>query len=105
TREVAFDHEFGHAATVRPRPRARNPGNLETLTGGSRTSRIMRPPCRPARALAEWDAMTEQPPSSKPQREDIAQQLEKTAADLRTLAEQLGAVPPGGPKPVSPRRA
>ena len=49
--------------------------------------------------------MTEPPPSAKPQPADIARQLDKTAADLRTLAEQLGAVRPGSSKPVSPRRA
>ena len=33
----------------------------------------------------------------------IGSQLEKTAADLRTLAEQLGAIPPGSQTP--PRNA
>jgi hypothetical protein len=36
---------------------------------------------------------------------EVARQLDKTAADLRTLAEQLGAIPPGPAKPVSQRRA
>src|SRR5215831_11851523 len=50
------------------------------------------------------DAMVE-PPSSKAKPDDIATQLDRTAADLRTLAEQLGAVRPGPPRVVSPRRA
>jgi len=49
--------------------------------------------------------MTESPPSPKPQPEDIAAQLERTAADLRTLGEQLGAVQPGGSAPMTRRRA
>ena len=49
--------------------------------------------------------MAEPPPSPKPPPEDIARQLDRTAADLRTLAEQLGAVRPGAPATVSRQRA
>jgi hypothetical protein len=49
--------------------------------------------------------MTEQPPSQTPESEQLAQQLARTAADLRTLAEQLGAIPPGPAKVYSLRRA
>jgi hypothetical protein len=46
--------------------------------------------------------MAETPPPSDPP--EISAQLEKTAADLRTLAEELGAIPVGS-KPISPRTA
>lgn len=48
--------------------------------------------------------MTE-PPSPKARPDEIADQLDKTAADLRTLGEQLGAIPVGPPRTVSRRRA
>jgi len=49
--------------------------------------------------------MNKPPPvGAKP--DDIASQLEKTEADLRVLAEQLGAIPPGSQaRTVSPRQA
>jgi len=51
-------------------------------------------------------AMAETDPSGDAQPADIIQQLERTAGDLRTLAEQLGAIPPGSrPKVVSQRQA
>jgi len=46
--------------------------------------------------------MTE-PPSSDSQA--VAEQLAKTAADLRVLGEQIGAVPPGTQKEYSVQRA
>jgi hypothetical protein len=50
--------------------------------------------------------MAEADPSDKAQPADIAQQLERTAGDLRTLAEQLGAIPPGSAaRTVSSRQA
>jgi Flp pilus assembly protein TadB len=48
--------------------------------------------------------MDESPTPAKPPA--IAEQLEKTEADLRTLAESLGAIPSGStPKTISPRTA
>jgi hypothetical protein len=48
--------------------------------------------------------MAEPPPPTQPQPrpDDIAKQLDMTAANLRTLAEQLGAVRPGAAAPFSP---
>ena len=47
-----------------------------------------------------------EPSSSEPaDSQALAQQLERTEADLRALGEQLGAVPPGGGKAYSVRRA
>lgn len=48
--------------------------------------------------------MTETPPTDASNQE-LGQQLERTAADLRVLGEQLGAVPPGGSKVYSVQRA
>ena|SRR5215470_3989283 len=50
------------------------------------------------------DAMVD-PRSSNAQPDEVGRQLDKTAADLRTLAEQLGAIPDGSPRAISPRRA
>jgi hypothetical protein len=55
--------------------------------------------------LAKWDAMAEQPPAAKPPAEEMAAQLAKTEADLRTLGEQLGAIPHSPAKAMSQRRA
>jgi len=49
--------------------------------------------------------MAEPPHVAKPQEDPIAEQLAKTAADLRTLGEQLGAISHTAPKEISPRRA
>lgn len=49
--------------------------------------------------------MAEPSPIAKPSNEELAQQLDKTAADLRTLGEQLGAIPRSSPKVMSLRRA
>ena len=49
--------------------------------------------------------MAEPPNTAKPQTDEIAAQLTKTAADLRTLGEQLGAISHTAPKEISPRRA
>jgi hypothetical protein len=50
--------------------------------------------------------MAQADPPGEAQPADIAQQLERTTADLRTLAEQLGAIPPGSAtKVVSQRQA
>ena len=47
-----------------------------------------------------------EPSSAGAKPDEIASQLEKTEADLRVLAEQLGAIPPGSKaQPVSPRQA
>src|SRR6185436_10424897 len=51
------------------------------------------------------DWMAEPPNVAKPQDEAIAEQLAKTAADLRTLGEQLGAISHTAPKEISLRRA
>jgi hypothetical protein len=48
----------------------------------------------------------EKPPPGDPIPDEIAPQLAKTAADLRALGEQLGAIPPGSAAPtVSQRQA
>jgi len=50
--------------------------------------------------------MPEPTPSRRAQAEDVGRQLETTAGDLRALAEQVGAIPPGtAPRTISPRRA
>jgi hypothetical protein len=49
--------------------------------------------------------MADEPPPGQASPTEVGRQLEKTAADLRTLAEQLGAIAPGPAKPISQRRA
>lgn len=49
--------------------------------------------------------MTEPPSREASDLQPVAQELAKTAADIRVLGEQLGAVPPGEPKVYSLQRA
>ena len=51
------------------------------------------------------NGMADDPPPRQASPSEVGRQLEKTAADLRTLAEQLGAIPPGPAKQISQRRA
>jgi len=44
------------------------------------------------------------PPLDQGQPDGVAGQLAKTAADLRVLGEQLGAIPRSAPIVVTPRR-
>ena len=55
--------------------------------------------------LTQW-RLVKEPPSTEPSdNEPLAEQLERTAADLRLLGEHVGAVPAGSGKTYSIRRA
>ena len=49
--------------------------------------------------------MTEEQPAAKASSDAIAKQLDKTAEELRTLGEQLGAIEHTQPKEMTLRRA
>jgi Flp pilus assembly protein TadB len=49
--------------------------------------------------------MAEPTPVAKPSTEEVAEQLAKTTADLRTLGEQLGAIPHASSRVMTLRRA
>jgi Flp pilus assembly protein TadB len=51
------------------------------------------------------DTLADLPPQSDRQAEQLAEQFARTAADLRTLGEELGAIAHSEPKMVSLRRA
>ena len=49
--------------------------------------------------------MVDPPTTESSDSQAVAQQLAETAADLRALGEQIGAIPPGTQKEYSVRRA